>query len=382
MVTRLAGFDPGNFLRDYWQKKPLLIRGAWPDWCNPVEPDDLAALACAGGIEARIIVRGRKKLKLVHGPFSARHFARLGKKPWTLLVQSIDQYIPAAASLLTPFRFVPNWRIDDVMASYASDGGGVGPHFDQYDVFLIQGLGQRRWRVGGRCDRHSALLPHDDLRLLADFEPTDEWLLEPGDMLYVPPGVAHDGIAVGDGCMTYSIGFRAPARSELIAHWCDHVLASLDEHDRYADPDLSVADRASEIAPGAIDRLHAMVLEKLADRDAFARWFAAHATQPKYLDLDRALDIPTTVDSLLVAIASGATLTRHHASRFAFIDQHRAAQLFVDGEPVAHQVNEASVIAGLCEDPMIDTRCLGDDAVAALVKTLVNDGTLLVEQVV
>ena len=272
----LNDFDAAAFLRDHWQKAPLLIRGAFPDWSNPLTPDDLAALSGDDALESRIVVQGKKRLKVRHGPIAEKRFAKLGKHPWTLLVQTVDRHVPEVAALRSAFRFIPDWRIDDVMVSYASDGGGVGPHFDQYDVFLIQGLGQRRWRVGGPCDANTPLLPHDDLRLLAQFEATEEWLLDPGDMLYLPPRMAHEGVAVGDDCMTYSIGFRAPSRSELIAHWCDHILAELDDDDRYADPDLALQDDPGVIAPEAIDRLHGMVIEKLGDRVAFARWFEGY----------------------------------------------------------------------------------------------------------
>lgn len=272
----LTDFDPARFLREYWQKKPLLIRNAWSDWQNPLEPDDLAALSCAQDVESRLIVHGSKRLKVEHGPIPERRFAKLGKRPWTLLVQAVDRVVPEVATLLDAFRFVPDWRIDDVMVSYASHGGGVGPHFDQYDVFLLQGLGRRRWQVGGMCDAGTALLPHEDLRLLKNFAPIEEWVLEPGDMLYLPPGIAHDGVAVGDDCMTYSIGFRAPSRSELIAHFTDHILSGLTEDDRYSDPELKVAVDPAEISVEALDRLHAMVLEKIGDRQAFEHWFTGY----------------------------------------------------------------------------------------------------------
>ncbi|UVO55494.1 cupin domain-containing protein [Sphingomonas sp. SUN039] len=280
----LSNFDVDTFLRDYWQKKPLLIRGAWDGWANPLDPDELAGLACEEGVESRLITLKRADWRVEAGPLPEERFGRLGKAPYTLLVQAVDHHVPEVAALLDPFRFVPDWRIDDVMVSYASDGGGVGPHFDQYDVFLIQGLGRRRWQIGGVCTDDTPLLPHDDLRLLAAFEPVEEWVLEPGDMLYVPPRVAHNGVAVGADCMTYSVGFRAPARSELIAHFCDHILAELDDDDRYADPGLTAAADPREITAEALDALHAMVLDKLGDRATFARWFGSYVTTPKYDD--------------------------------------------------------------------------------------------------
>ena len=332
----LINFDTDVFLREYWQKKPLLIRDAWDAWHNPLDPDDLAGLACENDVESRIITQARTALKVEQGPIAEQRFGKLGRAPYTLLVQAVDQHIAEVAALIAPFRFVPNWRIDDVMVSYASDGGGVGAHFDQYDVFLIQGLGQRRWQVGahgdGACDNDTELLPHDDLRLLANFEPVEEWVLNPGDMLYVPPRVAHNGVAVGDDCMTYSIGFRAPSRSELIAHYCDHLLAELDDDDRYTDPDLPAQDNPGEITPTALSKLHAMVTQKLADQAAFARWFGAYTSTPKSPDIDWQPDEPVTVKALHDMLTSGAMLRRNPASRFSFVRQGDAVVLFVDGE--------------------------------------------------
>ncbi len=172
----LRDFDVAAFLQDYWQQKPLLIRSPWDGWSNPVEPDELAGLACEPLVESRIITRREHAWELEHGPVAESRFAQAGRDPWTLLVQSVDHHIASVAALLDQFRFVPNWRVDDVMVSYAVDGGGVGAHFDHYDVFLVQGLGRRRWEIGPLCDDETPLLPHDGLRLLADFRATEEWI--------------------------------------------------------------------------------------------------------------------------------------------------------------------------------------------------------------
>jgi len=378
------GFDTAAFLRDYWQKKPLLIRGGGAAWRNPIDPDDLAGLAGEDGVEARIVTRTKKTWKLEHGPFKASRFAKPGKKPWTLLVQAVDQAVPEVAALIEPFRFVPNWRIDDVMVSYATDGGGVGPHFDQYDVFLIQGLGRRRWQVGGRCDATTALLPHDDLRLLADFVPTDEWVLEPGDMLYVPPGIAHDGVAVGDDCMTYSIGFRAPSRAELVSNWCDHLLDGLADDDRYADPGLGLQGNPGEIAPDAIARLHAMVTETLLDRDAFARWFGEYSSVPKNADVDWSPAKPVDPGALRTALAGGAVLRRNPASRFAFVRRGdgrigESIVLFVDGRSFDCG-GEARVFAEmLCANDSVAPGMFAD-APIALIATLIDQGSISLDE--
>lgn len=289
-MMQLADFDIPLFLRESWQKKPQLIRHPWDNWVNPLEPDELAGLACEEGVESRLILHAPdpagEEWSVERGPFPETRFSAIDCARWTLLVQAVDHHVPDVAALIAPFRFVPNWRIDDVMVSYAADDSGVGAHFDQYDVFLIQGAGRRRWRVGAQCDATTALLPHDDLRLLAELEATEEWVLEPGDILYVPPGVAHEGVAVGDDCMTYSIGFRAPSRSELMAHYCDHLLEEMTDDDRYGDPGLTTQDNPGEIGAGALDALQAMITEKMADRTAFARWFGQYNSTPKYSDVD------------------------------------------------------------------------------------------------
>lgn len=277
---QFANFDIDGFLSDYWQKKPLLIKNPWQSWENPIEPDDLAGLACEDAVESRLIMQtgdaSSDAWRLEHGPFPESRFDSLGEKRWTLLVQAVDHYVPAVAALMDPFRFIPNWRMDDVMISLAADEGGVGPHYDQYDVFLIQGKGKRRWQLGAKCHATTPMMPHDDLRLLAQFQANEEWVLEAGDILYVPPGVAHNGVAMGEDCMTYSIGFRAPARSELIAHFCDDVLGRLHDDDRYQDYTLSVQHNPGEISSQALAQAHAMITQHMLDADAFARWFGGY----------------------------------------------------------------------------------------------------------
>jgi 50S ribosomal protein L16 3-hydroxylase len=377
---QMPHFDIATFLRDSWQQQPLLIRNPWAEWQNPLAPDELAGLACEAAVESRLISRsgGRANGRLTceDGPLDETRFARLGKKHWTLLVQAVDHHVPEVATLIEPFRFVPNWRIDDVMVSYAVDGGGVGAHFDQYDVFLIQGLGRRRWRVGQACDAASALLPHDDLRLLADFVPTAEYVLEPGDILYVPPGIAHEGVAVGDDCMTYSVGFRAPARGELISDWADDLLAELPQDDRYTDPGLQAQDNPGEIAPTALAALHGLVTEKLHDTAAFARWFGCYTTAPKYPDVDWRPDV--AIDVTVLRAYPSATLERNPASRFSFIRQPEGAVwLFVDGQCFDCRDASAAFAEQICAQPAltIDPPAL-DSAALAIIVQLYNQGSI------
>lgn len=374
-AMQLAHFDPALFLRDYWQKRPLLIRNPWREWRNPLEPDELAGLACEEGVESRLITREDSRLAMESGPLPESRFGSLGGDPWTLLVQAVDHHAPEVAALIEPFRFVPDWRIDDVMVSYATDGGGVGAHYDQYDVFLVQGLGRRRWRVGPRCDADTPLLPHTDLRLIAAFEATDEWVLEPGDILYVPPCFAHDGVAVGNDCMTYSIGFRAPSRAELVEGWCEHIADTLTEDDRYADPDLVRQAHPGEIGAAAIDRLHAMVLEALSDREAFARWFGIHSSQPKYAEGDWRPDEPVDRQDLRALLADGVPLIRNPASRYSFIRQQDGLRLFVDGHEYICTAETEMLAEEICAGQGIAVDPESPGAVA-LIATLIDRGSL------
>ena len=379
---QLADFDIDLFLRDYWQKRPLIIRNPWNEWRNPLDPDELAGLACEEGVESRLITREADRLTVESGPLPEARFGELGESAWTLLVQAVDHHAPDVAALVKPFRFIPGWRIDDVMVSYATDGGGVGPHYDQYDVFLIQGLGKRRWRVGPKCNSATPLLPHDDLRLIADFEAEGDWILEPGDILYVPPCFAHDGIAVGDNCMTYSIGFRAPSRADLVEGWCEHQADSLAEEDRYADPDLKRQANTGEITAPALDRLHAMVMEALTDRDAFTRWFGLHNSLPKYGDADWRPDEPIAADEVQGLLIEGASLRRNPASRYSFIRQGSSILLFVDGHCFDCGEDTAPLAEQLCSTPVLTVNpALAEAADAVdLIKTLIDQGSLAFDE--
>ena len=246
----LGGLTPTQFMKRHWQRKPLLVRQAFADFKAPLSRSELMSLAAQEEVESRLVIReepGRTPWRLRSGPFERRALPAFAKPGWTLLVQGVDLHVQSVADLLAGFRFVPAARLDDLMISYATDQGGVGPHFDSYDVFLLQAQGRRRWRIG----RQKALALRDDtpLKILANFEPEAEYVLEPGDMLYLPPRYAHDGIAEGE-CMTYSVGFRAPKRDEVARDLMQRLAEQADEamDDRlYKDP-----DQAATASPGAI----------------------------------------------------------------------------------------------------------------------------------
>ena len=378
----LKDFDSALFLRDYWQKKPLLIRNPWDAWQNPLEPDELAGLACEAEVESRLVVGAQGSWAVEHGPLAEARFARLGQEPSTLLVQAVDHHVPEVAALIAPFRFIPNWRIDDVMVSYATDGGGVGPHYDQYDVFLIQGNGCRRWRVGQLCDDESSLVPHDELRLLAEFRATDEWLLEPGDILYVPPRIAHDGVAVGDDCMTYSVGFRAPSRSELLTHFVDDLVAEMEDDDRYADPELATQENPGEISSDALDKLHQLAIEKLQDRSYFARWFGGYSSTRKYPETDWSPEDLVSETDISAQLKAGVFVTRNPASRFSFLRQDDATiLLFVDGTSFHCEDSCATFAENLCraDTTELPAQEVPNEPLQQLITALINQGSIALD---
>lgn len=380
---QLSHFDIETFLAEHWQRQPLFIRNAWDAWRNPMTAEELAGLALEPEVESRLIESAGEKWRVEDGPLREDRFGKLGENPWTLLVQAVDHHVPAVAALIEPFRFIPNWRIDDVMVSYASDGGGVGAHYDQYDVFLIQGAGRRRWRTGQRCSEASALIPHADLRLLAEFEAADEWMLEPGDMLYVPPGIAHEGVAIGDDCMTYSIGFRAPSAADLVDGFAAHLLDMLTEDERYGDAGLERQDNPGEISADAIARLHNMVTERITDRAEFARWFGQHNSAPKYPEIDWTPEKTMTAAKMRRAIGSHTPIIRNPASRFAFAERGDAGViLFVDGTDYDCDGELARFARQLCAEITVQmpVRLAASDNALTLITALYNQGSIALEQ--
>ncbi|MCB1923445.1 MAG: cupin domain-containing protein [Gammaproteobacteria bacterium] len=331
-LTLPAAIDRARFLRDYWQKKPLLMRGALPAHVFSLQPDELAGLACETEIESRLIVQQSPQRWLVrHGPFDDADFSALPEREWTLLVQDVDKFVPDVARVIEAFDFMPSWRIDDIMISFAADGGGVGPHTDAYDVFLMQGHGRRRWRLSYRDYSDNDLIPGLEQRILAHFDTDEDWLLEPGDVLYLPPGIAHWGTADGD-CMTYSLGFRAPSRRELAADWFQH-LVSLADDTRLDDPrDLDVDDRA-RIGGAALSAAQQLLDPLLtADAGAFADWFGCYVTEPKPQFQVLPPDETWTQPDLERWIASDRDLVRHPAARLAWQESADGLTLFVQGE--------------------------------------------------
>ncbi|MGA9991050.1 MAG: cupin domain-containing protein [Thiobacillaceae bacterium] len=278
MMTLLGGLSPAVFLREYWHKRPLLVRQAVPNFSGPLDPEDLRALAAREDVESRLVSRIGGNWNLEHGPFAASRFRKLGRRDWTLLVQSVDHHLPAGAALLEQFSFIPHARLDDLMVSYASPGGGVGPHFDSYDVFLLQGLGHRRWRIAAQ--KNLDIVKGLPLKILKRFKPSAEYVLGPGDMLYLPPHFAHDGLAEDD-CMTWSIGFRAPSTQELAQAFVDFLRDRIELPGRYADSDLALQKHPAEISLAMLAQIEAMVSGIRWDRKDIAEFAGEYLSEPK-----------------------------------------------------------------------------------------------------
>ncbi|MGI0116409.1 JmjC domain-containing protein [Zooshikella sp. RANM57] len=333
MNTLLGNISAAEFLREYWQQRPLLIRQALPAFQSPVSPEELAGLAMEDTVEARLVVNDdeAEPWQVWHGPFSEEAFLNLPIDNWTLLVQAVDHWLPEIAQLLSHFDFIPGWRLDDIMVSYARPGGGVGPHYDQYDVFLLQARGRRKWQVGQRCTAQTPLMAHNDLKILAEFHVSDEWVLEPGDMLYLPPGLAHNGIGMDD-CMTFSVGFRAPSAAEVITHFSDYIADNLSEDMRYADPALVLSEHPGEITLSAVGRLKTL-LNQLDDEQKLVEWFGRFMTESKYNMTPELPTIkPTDCDELAGRLKQGYSLAVVPGARLAYSALNNCWQVYADGQ--------------------------------------------------
>jgi 50S ribosomal protein L16 3-hydroxylase len=261
MSWQLKGFDPSEFIQQYWQKRPCLIRQVIPDFQSPIIPEELAGLACEDEIHSRLVIENAADApwSVSYGPFSEEYFLALPQNHYSLLVSECEKWIPAFADLLEQFRFIPDWRIDDLMISYAPPGGSVGPHSDEYDVFLLQAWGSRKWQYSDNRIDKPTLIPGLDLAIMQDFKADQEAILLPGDLLYLPPGVAHHGVAI-DACMTISIGFRTPTAIEVLESFVLEVARQKSASERYSDPELETMRHFAEITKTEIDRFREMII--------------------------------------------------------------------------------------------------------------------------
>jgi 50S ribosomal protein L16 3-hydroxylase len=344
----LGGLAAAAFLRRHWQKKPLLVRQAMAGFTGPFSRRELVALARRDDVESRLVVRHGTRWSLAHGPFRPADFAALPARNWTLLVQGVNLVHPAGDELLRRFSFLPFARLDDLMVSYAAPGGGVGPHEDSYDVFLLQGFGRRRWRFGPQDDH--ALMPRRPLKILRRFAPAHDQVLSPGDMLYLPPQIAHDGVAL-EACTTYSIGFRAPGATELAVAFLDFLRDELDLPGRYADPHLAPVRAPAEIAPAMRARCLQMLEGVAWDRATASRFVGCFFTEPKpHVGFD-----PPVRPLSAAAFRSQAARRGVHVDRRAQLLYDRDF-LYINGAAVTWPANGAGLLRSLADGRVLRPR--------------------------
>ena len=337
--TFLGGLSPSRFMKEHWQKKPLLVRQAFPGIQPPLSRSQVAELATRDDVESRLVSRFGGEWRLRHGPLPSRGLPPFKRPDWTVLLQGLNLHVPAADALMSHFRFVPDARLDDLMLSFATDGGGVGPHLDSYDVFLIQVHGQRRWQVGRVAD--DRLVPGVPLKILASFQPEQEWVLEPGDMLYLPPRWGHDGVAVGE-CMTCSVGFRAPSRQGLAADVLGRLADEAQEAFAATTPRLyEDRQQAATLQPARVperlmDFARAQLVRWLEDEQALGSALGEILSEPK----------PTVSFQPGEPWVMGQGVCLAAATRMLYDDE----RLFVNGESFRIGGTDAPLLRQLADD--------------------------------
>ena len=356
-AQHFLGMSVEQFLGDYWQKKPLLIRQAFPGFVPPLSPEDLAGLACEQGPLARIVTYHRENdtWQLRTGPFEEDEFPELGHHDWTLLIQDMDKWDGDVAQLLKPFSFLPRWRIDDVMISFAVEGGSVGPHIDQYDVFLVQAQGRRHWQIETTPRHDAAFRADSDLKLLQEFSATHSWDLAPGDVLYLPPGYAHHGVAL-EPCMTFSVGMRAPSIAEMLSDFADDLAQKLPENLRYQDPDLQVCQDPYLIDSAAFERMQS-ALDSLQNASTAEKqcWFGQFITRYRGSGDISANPDQESWQQTVRRLHQGQALLRHPFARLAWSADGHGAQLFVSGNSYALSQTDAAL---LCQHELLDAQAI------------------------
>ncbi|MGB8435063.1 MAG: cupin domain-containing protein [Burkholderiales bacterium] len=356
----LGGLSPRAFLARHWQRRPLVVRRAIPDFEDPVTQSGLFRLAARDNAESRLVTRSARKWTLAEGPFSRRTLASMPDSRWTLLVQGVNHFVPAVDALMRQFAFASYARLDDVMVSYAADGGGVGPHVDSYDVFLVQGRGRRRWRIGR--PRPYRLDTHAPLKILADFRPEQEWVLEAGDLLYVPPGWAHEGTAL-EPCLTYSIGFRAPTAQELTVGFLQFLEDRVRRRGRYSDPGLKPQRHPARLGNALLDRYARMLGGLPGARRDIGEFLGCHLSEPKsHVRFDRR-GRPLGLSAFTRSFAR-----RGMRPGAATIMLYRGKRFFVNGESFTVREDRA-LLARLADRRKLEPGLLPAESTARLLYT-------------
>jgi len=375
-----------EFLTKFWQKKPLLMKGALCPFPDLISPDEVAGLSCDPRVESRLIMEkgGKTPWELRRGPFTPSLFSKLPKTHSTILVNGVDRFVPSVNAFLDHFSFIPFWRIDDVMISVAYDKGNVGAHVDNYDVFLVQAYGTREWLIEDSPRLEDDFVKGLPIRLLRKFKPTHRWLLEPGDILYLPPRFPHHGIALGDKCMTISVGFRAPSVHDVLNGIVTDALAQGDETVRYGDPELR-AQVPGEITQDAIKKFKRIITEQVASDERIESWLGRYVTE-SYTDVElQESKKPPSVVALRKAIERGGGIVRAEGARCAFIrgEKNNSVRFYLNGECatlvgraalLAQEIANRVVVSSELARPLIKNK-----AAATLLADLVCRGLVVVE---
>lgn len=354
-----TGLTQQQFLDEYWQKKPLLIRQAFADFQSPISVEELAGLACEEDIESRLIEEKGKSgpWQVTSGPLSESIFDDLPATHWTFLVQDVDKHVPELQNLIDPFRFIPDWRRDDLMVSYAVEHGSVGPHTDGYDVFLLQAKGTRRWQISDEVVKDAALIAGLGVKIMQEFTPDHVWDLQPGDLLYLPPYFAHHGVALND-CMTFSVGFSAPTKVDML----DAAVTAMMEQELggniYSDPNLSVAQHSHEISQQAVAEIKQLMHDAIEEATpVISTALGRFVTNTKNSLLDFAeenlTDLPN-IEQLSSLFEQGNVLEKSRYYRFAWIKNDRGGQLFFAGE--TYDLDNVADLQTLSESNLITSK--------------------------
>jgi len=327
----LGDLSSEQFIKDYWQQKPLVIQQGFQNFNPPISAEELAGLACEDDVDSRIVIEkgGETPWQLINGPMDDDIFTNLPETHWTLLVNDVEKHLPQLTWIVDAFRFIPEWRIDDLMISFAPQGGTVGPHLDQYDVFILQAQGHRRWQINTQPVADDNQVADTELKIQKDFIAEQEWLLEPGDLIYIPPGVSHYGVATDD-CLSFSIGFRAATHTEMLTDFIDYISHDLPKEKTYKDNTLMLQEYSNEITKEAIDNIRDIFKEYLdPNHPALAQWFGRFVsdtktelffeTEEQFVDFEKLKQCHPV-------------LYRNPASRYAFYENNKETLLFIDGE--------------------------------------------------
>ena len=379
----LGKLSLADFMQQYWQKQPLLIKQGFKNFQDPLSANELAGLALEDDVESRLVECRDGNWQLETGPFE--DFSRYGDKDWTILVQAVDHWHPPAAELIEPFRFIPNWRIDDLMVSFSTPGGGVGPHLDQYDVFIIQGEGKRHWRVGMPDASLKQFCPHPRLLQVTPFTACIDVIMEPGDILYIPPGCPHEGISL-ENSLNYSVGFRAPAQKDLLTGLADYLLDNDISGKRFSDPDRNLTGNIGAISEQDLDQVQQLLVQLVSDRDTLPLWFGQYITQAKH-ELDQQEPDPHyQAEEIAEYLEEGSVLARLGGLRCSYYQTNESSdiQLFINGTTIVLPAEEQMTAQLLCDSKRIDQQqCLhftAREERLLLLTDLINQGLWYFEE--